>query len=72
MAIRNWASLMLPDRIAPGTAVAWYVGFVRHTGRVKHNIPGVGSKPGSVVVKDVNGDRVVLGLRTVSIVKAAG
>jgi hypothetical protein len=61
-----------PLRIAPNTVVTWYDGNRRRSGRVLHNIPGIGRKPGSVVVKADTGDRLVMGLRKVSILRAEG
>ncbi len=57
-----------PVRVAPGTAVTWFESMRQHTGRVLHNLPGPKGRPGTVVVKAMDGRKVVLPLRRVSIV----
>lgn len=61
-----------PLRVAPNTVVTWHDGKRNRSGRVLHNLPGVGRKAGSVVVKADDGERFVLGLRKVSILPAEG
>lgn len=59
-----------PMRISPNTVVTWYDGNRRRSGRIVHNLPGVGRKAGSVVVKTDTGERLVLPLRKVSLLHA--
>lgn len=55
-------------RVAPGTAVTWYDGFVLRRGRVKHNLPNGSSKGPMLIVSTSTGEKVTVPARKVTIV----
>lgn len=57
-----------PERIAPGTAVTWYEGGLKRSGRVMHNLPAVRGTRASVVIKPTSGGRAIVPLRLVTLV----